>query len=67
MQAQLAVIAAAETAIANPAYQERVLRYAPESARFPAKAHGVFVGYDFHLSPDGPKLIEINSTPAAGC
>ncbi|MCQ8180188.1 hypothetical protein NP603_03620 [Methylomonas sp. SURF-1] len=66
LQAQLAIIAAAETVIALPAYQERVLRYAPESARFPAKAHGVFVGYDFHLSPDGPKIIEINSNAGGG-
>ncbi|TPQ29076.1 hypothetical protein [Methylomonas koyamae] len=66
LQAQLAVIAAAETVIALPAYQKRVLGYAPESAHFPAKAHGVFVGYDFHLSPDGPKLIEINSNAGGG-
>ncbi len=66
LEAQLAVIAAAETAIALPAYQERVLRYAPESARFAARAHGVLVGYDFHLSPDGPKLIEINSNAGGG-
>ncbi|MGR9045588.1 MAG: hypothetical protein ACU83N_09845 [Gammaproteobacteria bacterium] len=44
-----------------PAYQERVLAYAPQSALYIPKAHGVFLGYDFHLSPDGPKLIEINT------
>jgi hypothetical protein len=26
-----------------------------------AKVHGVFMGYDFHMTPDGPKLIEINT------
>ena len=55
------IIAALERVIAMPAYQERVLAYAPSSAHFIPKAHGVFLGYDFHLSPDGPKLIEINT------
>jgi hypothetical protein len=26
-----------------------------------AKVHGVFMGYDFHMTEDGPKLIEINT------
>ncbi|WP_231499661.1 hypothetical protein [Methylomonas sp. 11b] len=58
---QLAIIAALERVIALPAYQQQVLQYAPDAAQFLAKAHGVFLGYDFHLSADGPKLIEINS------
>ena len=58
---QLKIIAALEQVIHMPAYQEHVLSYAPESARFLPKASGVFVGYDFHLAPEGPKLIEINS------
>jgi hypothetical protein len=34
-----------------------------EESRNPAaaKVHGVFMGYDFHMTPDGPKLIEINT------
>ena len=55
------IIAALERVIAMPAYQQRVLAYAPQSAQFTPKAHSVFMGYDFHLSPDGPKLIEINT------
>jgi hypothetical protein len=58
---QLDIIAAIESVITMPAYQERVLAYAPHSAQFIPKAHGVFFGYDFHLSPKGPQLIEINS------
>ena len=58
---QLKIIAALEQVIHMPAFQEHVLSYAPESAQFLPKASGVFVGYDFHLSPEGPKLIEINS------
>jgi hypothetical protein len=55
------IIAAIESVITMPAYQQRVLAYAPETAQFIPKAHGVFFGYDFHLSPKGPQLIEINS------
>lgn len=58
---QLQIIAALERVIAMPAYQQHVLAYAPESAQFLPLAQGVFLGYDFHLSADGPKLIEINS------
>jgi hypothetical protein len=61
IQKQLNIIAAIESTIALPAYQERVLTYAPDSAQFIPQAHGVFLGYDFHLSDEGPKLIEINS------
>ncbi|MDO9268038.1 MAG: hypothetical protein Q7T96_02875 [Methylobacter sp.] len=55
------IIAAIESVIAMPAYQQRVLAYAPDTAQFIPEAHGVFFGYDFHLSAKGPQLIEINS------
>jgi hypothetical protein len=55
------IIAAIESVIAMPAYHQRVLAYAPDAAQFIPKAHGVFFGYDFHLSPKGPQLIEVNS------
>jgi hypothetical protein len=58
---QLDIIAAIERTIALPAYQESVLAYGPDSAKFKPQASGVFFGYDFHLSDEGPKLIEINS------
>ncbi|MGZ4958860.1 MAG: hypothetical protein ACXV7J_06390 [Methylomonas sp.] len=58
---QLKIIAALERVIAMPAYQQRVLAQAPESAQFLPEAKGAFLGYDFHLCADGPKLIEINS------
>lgn len=60
------IIAAIESVIAMPAYQQRVLAYAPHTAQFIPKAHGVFFGYDFHLSPKGPQLIEINSNAGGG-
>jgi hypothetical protein len=55
------IIAAIEGIIAMPAWQATVLAEAPEIARVPVKARGVFMGYDFHLTAAGPKLIEINT------
>ncbi len=54
-------IAVLERVVALPAYRDRVLAYAPAVARHSPGAAGVFLGYDFHLGPDGPQLIEINS------
>jgi len=61
IQKQRDIITALETVIALPAYQQCVLAYAPASAKFIPQAHSVFFGYDFHLTPEGPKLIEINT------
>jgi len=55
------VIAAVESVVRLAAYRDSVLARAPEIARFTPAAHGVFQGYDFHLSSEGPKLIEINT------
>ena len=44
-----------------PAYQEQVLSWAPEIARIDHGPIGAFMGYDFHLAEDGPKLIEVNT------
>ncbi len=56
-----AIIHAVETIVALPAYRESVLAEAPEIARFDPGPRGVFMGYDFHLGPAGPQLIEINT------
>jgi len=56
------IIRAAQTVIALPAYCEIVLERAPHVARFDAGGtRGVFQSYDFHVTDDGPKLIEINT------
>ena len=60
------LITAIESVIALPAYQSWALARAPEIARLPAKALGVFYGYDFHLTEDGPRLIEINTNAGGG-
>ena len=66
MQAMAELIAAIEAVIALPAYQAHALAQAPEIARLPGRAHGVFMGYDFHLTEAGPKLIEINTNAGGG-
>jgi hypothetical protein len=60
------LIQAIESVVAMPAYQQRALAGAPDSALQPVAASSVFFGYDFHLSTDGPKLIEINTNAGGG-
>jgi len=55
------VVRMIESASRLTAFQSAVLRWAPEIARFDPGPRGVFMGYDFHLGPDGPKLIEVNT------
>jgi hypothetical protein len=55
------VIRAVESVAALPAYREAALEWAPVIARFDPGTPGAFMGYDFHLGADGPRLIEINT------
>jgi hypothetical protein len=45
----------------SPAYQQRVDSNADAFQRFAPGNTGVFMGYDFHLTPAGPRLIEVNT------
>lgn len=54
-------VAAMERVIALPAWQQQALARAPQIASLDHGPAGVFMGYDFHLAADGPRLIEINS------
>jgi hypothetical protein len=45
----------------NPDYQRLNAVELPESARFEPGNAGVMMGYDFHLTAEGPRLIEINT------
>ena len=60
------LIAAIESVIALPPFQDWALARAPEIASQPVAARGVFFGYDFHLAADGPRLIEINTNAGGG-
>lgn len=61
VDAMRGVIEAVERALAVAAVRDALLSYAPEIARVDHGPRGVFLGYDFHLGPDGPRLIEINT------
>lgn len=63
LQAMAAVIAAVETVVATTRYEEAVLGWAPSSARHEPGPKGGLLGFDFHLGPQGPQLIEINTNP----
>ncbi|MGS5087423.1 hypothetical protein ACVC7V_13080 [Hydrogenophaga sp. A37] len=54
-------VAALERVIALPAWQQQALARAPQIASLDHGPAGVFMGYDFHLAHEGPRLIEINS------
>lgn len=44
-------------------YAEAALAWAPEIAQRDPGSPGGILGFDFHLSEDGPRLIEINTNP----
>lgn len=54
-------VRALERVIAQPQWQARAIAQAPAIAQLDWGPSGVFMGYDFHLAADGPRLIEINS------
>jgi len=59
---QMREIVQAVTRVVNlPLYAQQVLAQAPSIAAYNPGAAGVFMGYDFHLSAQGPKVIEINT------
>lgn len=60
------LVAAMEDVVALPAYQQRVLAYAPALASQADATLGAFLGYDFHLAASGPRLIEINTNAGGG-
>ena len=56
-----AIIDAVEQVVAVDGYRQRALAVTDSIARFDPVSPGAFMGYDFHLGAQGPKLIEINT------
>jgi hypothetical protein len=54
-------VAAAFRLAHGEGWQALVDAEAPAHLRFAPGNHGVFMGYDFHVTPAGPRLIEINT------
>ncbi|HEY2658255.1 MAG TPA: hypothetical protein VGI79_00930 [Caulobacteraceae bacterium] len=61
VDAMAAIVGAIETVSRLQPFQAEVLAWAPDIARLNFGPRGAFMGYDFHLTPDGPKLIEVNT------
>lgn len=55
------VVQAVEAASRLPAFRSASLAWASEISRLDFGVAGVFMGYDFHITPDGPRLIEVNT------
>ncbi len=62
-KSMLAIIAAVEALAKLEGYKNEVFTRAGLDIKTAEKmgANGLFMGYDFHLSPGGPKLIEVNT------
>jgi hypothetical protein len=59
--AMLRMVLAIDATVQSPGYRAAALSWAPDIAHRDFGPRGVFMGYDFHLAADGPKLIEINT------
>lgn len=57
------VIEAVETVVETSAYRRAALSWAPDIATFDPGPRGGLLSHDFHLTPAGPQLIEINTNP----
>lgn len=60
------VVLAVEQIVRLPGWQQVVAAWAPETARHDVPTLGAFLGYDFHLAAEGPRLIEINTNAGGG-
>ncbi|KFN48107.1 hypothetical protein [Arenimonas metalli] len=63
VQAMTALIESIERVVATEAYRETVRARSPAIANLDPGSPGGLLGFDFHLGPDGPRLIEINTNP----
>jgi len=55
------IIDGIEQIVRTPRYQHEVLTAAPAISRIDRGPAGVFMGFDFHITENGPRLIEINT------
>ena len=63
LDAMAAVVRAAHEVTSLPAFAEHALEHAPPIARVDHGPRGAFLGYDFHVGEQGPRLIEVNTNP----
>ena len=61
MMALTQVVAAVEEAARLPGYRDAALAWAAPIAATDYGTAGALMGYDFHITPSGPRLIEVNT------
>jgi len=61
LDAMMEVVGVIEKIARSPRYASAVMGWAPTNAVPDFGVRGAFMGYDFHLTADGPQLIEINT------
>lgn len=61
LDGMLATVAAIEEVARLPGYREAAAPWTPAIARHNHGPRGAFMGYDFHVAGDAPRLIEINT------
>jgi len=61
MTAMVQVVEAVEGAARLPGYRAAALSWAPEGAAIDFGPTGALMGYDFHITQTGPRLIEVNT------
>jgi hypothetical protein len=55
------VVGAIHEVARNPGYRQAALAWAPAIAQTDFGPRGALMGFDFHLTDDGPRLIEVNT------
>ena len=66
LQSMAALVRTVEQLSTLPAYREALHDILPDVARFDPGHDAVMMGYDFHIGPDGPRLIEVNTNAGGG-
>ena len=61
LAAMKSIVRAVEAVVHEPWYAHEVLAWANPVARIAMSSGGAFLGFDFHLGAEGPKLIEVNT------
>ncbi len=61
----LRVVRAVEAVTRLSGHRDATLSWAPDIARHDFGPLGAFMGYDFHLAANGPKLLKSTRTPGA--
>lgn len=66
LKTMLRLVRTVEHLCARTAYRNAIVEELPDIARFDPHHDAVMMGYDFHLGPDGPGLIEVNTNAGGG-